>query len=221
MTGSPRSMSAHGLKRLSGAASNRSEMCGGWRVLVRMNPRTPPGAGVGNTLHATPALRIGKLWDNPDPATTRNKQDIARYNAYAAGSTAGWTYRDRKATWWMEGKIGGAGFRRERWLAAQEQKVTRDEAEAESRDGPVNGPRQWEGNHQGAARGCGPFEYPPRKGLEPPPSGSRGPGAATVGRSVVGGSKRDGSARMASPAVPAEPPTEAAAVIATAGARIG
>jgi hypothetical protein len=84
------------------------------RRRVRDYPRTDKGP------------RIGKLWDILTGNNLKAKQDIARYQKYAARFSQWMDYYDRKATWYLEGQIKGAAFRRERWLKAQAARQERE-----------------------------------------------------------------------------------------------
>ncbi|MBG1233969.1 MobQ family relaxase [Aestuariivirga litoralis] len=64
--------------------------------------------------------RIGKLWDILTGNNLKAKQEIARVDAASARFMKWMDYWDRKATWIIEGKIGGPGFRRERMLASRQ-----------------------------------------------------------------------------------------------------
>ncbi len=59
------------------------------------------------------------------------KANIARIEAASARFTRWLDYYVRKITWIVEGKIGGAQFRRDRWLKSQADKEARTKAEAQ------------------------------------------------------------------------------------------
>jgi hypothetical protein len=70
--------------------------------------------------------RIGRLWDILTGNNLQAKRDLARIDAVSARLTRWLDYQDQKATYWIEGKVGGAAFRRERWQQAQ---ATREQAQ--------------------------------------------------------------------------------------------
>lgn len=63
--------------------------------------------------------RIGWLWDILTGNNLQAKRDIARIDAASARFTRWLDYQDQKATYWIEGQMGGAAFRRARWQEAQ------------------------------------------------------------------------------------------------------
>lgn len=84
---------------------------------VRDYPRTDQGP------------RVGWLWSILAGNNAKLKADIARIDARSARFDRWIDYYDRKITWWVEGQIGGAAFRRERWLKAQAAREAKAEAE--------------------------------------------------------------------------------------------
>ena len=74
--------------------------------------------------------RIGLLWDILTGNNEKAKRDIARIDAASARFTRWLDYWDRKVTWMVEGKIGGAAYRRQRWMdsKAERENGSRDEA---------------------------------------------------------------------------------------------
>jgi hypothetical protein len=63
--------------------------------------------------------RIGYLWDILAGNNAKLKADIARIEARSARFQQWIDYYDQKATFWLDGKIGGAGYRYQRWQQAK------------------------------------------------------------------------------------------------------
>lgn len=72
--------------------------------------------------------RIGRLWEILAGNNAKAKADLARIDRASATFTRWLDHWDRKASWYMEGQIKGAAFRRDRWLAGQQAKAAREEA---------------------------------------------------------------------------------------------
>jgi hypothetical protein len=77
--------------------------------------------------------RIGWLWNILAGNNEKLKQDLAQIEARSARFQRWIDHYDQKATWWLEGKIGGPGFRHQRWQQAktdrERRQVEREQAE--------------------------------------------------------------------------------------------
>lgn len=69
--------------------------------------------------------RIGFLWNILAGNNAKLKADLARIEARSARFSQWIDYYDRKATWWLDGKIGGAGYRYQRWQQAKTERERR------------------------------------------------------------------------------------------------
>lgn len=69
--------------------------------------------------------RIGWLWNILAGNNAKLKTDLARIDAQSARFQQWIDYYDRRATWWLEGKIGGAAVRYERWQKAKTERERR------------------------------------------------------------------------------------------------
>jgi hypothetical protein len=70
--------------------------------------------------------RIGWLWQILAGNNAKLKADIARIDARSARLHQWMDYYEQRATWWAEGKIGGAGHRYKRWREAQDARERRE-----------------------------------------------------------------------------------------------
>ncbi|MGU9982469.1 MobQ family relaxase [Phreatobacter sp. HK31-P] len=70
--------------------------------------------------------RIGWLWQILAGNNAKLKADLARIDARSARLQQWMDYYEQRATWWAEGKIGGAGHRYKRWREAQDARERRE-----------------------------------------------------------------------------------------------
>jgi hypothetical protein len=69
--------------------------------------------------------RSGWLWETLAGNNAKLKADLSRIEARSARFQQWIDYYDRKATWWLDGKIGGAGYRYQRWQQARTERERR------------------------------------------------------------------------------------------------
>ncbi len=69
--------------------------------------------------------RVSWLWNILAGNNAKLKTDIARIEAQSARFQQWIDYWDRRATWWLEGKLGGKAYRYERWAKAKTERERR------------------------------------------------------------------------------------------------